>query len=807
MKKAIFTTIPFLLLAACAPKVETRQFEAAKTDFKPNHEDVDLLGKYESLQFQGRFDFSGSFAHGSLYRFSENVFSLGKALDKPLLMDLGVKTRNRLQEKSEKNIIASEKTTYVDFLISKSKAPVMEALGKIDEDLKSGETEVVALVKDFNDKFSTDAANPVDLQTGIAYMKDYLRQLNQKIGNKNIMPELKSGLQDELKVKIGWLDTLETKIGSVLAEGNTFPMMLDRLFVVLDSEKIELPADVQPLIEQAKSLGEGLRSCQTPQEAMTVIVDVWLLLGEEERELYFKEVSEDLYKELQKSGKKTLACLRDEECKSFFKNLKKNLFILPALKKFGPEKICQEIDVNAQKFVRDLLKVEIAKVLANAPQSIPDEVKKAIMDKRNELKKITGDYDNFFRTRFATWAASKNLKSINLKTQGRKDISLKGEDLSMSDAEASDLDTFEALGPAISATVMQADLKSSYEMLARITSISDIVLSDENVKGQPISKEFRNANQAETLRGLSQAIRFFRDFESSEFDNTLGKIMAQDLIPDMDLGENNQALFPKQDLYALSIATAAQFIENLQSTKSPLFTMGIDKKITWLDKKEEATKMSEQVEESSPQVLAGIVEMKNGERASNVKTAHLARWILAASEFLAAIQDAEKSSSVDLREKGADGVVPLDKLATARQDLRQLILGLSNFLSHELVDERGLFAASYDIASLKRSPTNEVSVLDQALAIRALLAASETLSMETYRFAAIDGYYKMNLHLFYPKERFYKNTKNDQKTQLPVVVETLRTLQVLEPHLPSKSADQIRWIMAPWIKGLENLKL
>lgn len=805
MKKILLTTIPFLFLGACAPKVETRQFDAAKTDFKPHFEDVDLLEKYENMQFQGRFDFSGSYSHGSLYRFSENVHVLGQALNKPALSELAMKTRERLQNNSEKNLVAAEKTTYVDFLISKSKAPVLEALNKIDQDLKIGEVEIVQIIKDFNDKFSSSAANPVDLATGIAYLKDYLRQLDRKIEDKNLMPELKSGLREELKIKIGWLDTLESKIGTVLAEGNTFPMMLDRLFFVLESEKIELPADVQPMIEQAKSLGEGLKVCQTPQDALTVIVDVWLLLGEEERELYFKEVSEDLYKEFKKSGKKTLACLRDEDCKSFFKGLKKNLFILPAIKKFGPEKICQEIDVNAQKFVRDLLKTEIAKVLANAPQSIPGEVQSAIAGKRKELAEITNDYSSFFRSRFASWATDKGIKSISLKTQGRKDVSLKGTLLSFAEADGSDVDMFESLGPAVGSSLIKSDLKTAYEMLSRITSISDVVLMDKNVKGEPISKEFRNANQAEILRGLSQAIKYFRDFESSDFENTLGKVMAQDLIPDMDLGENNQALFPKQDLYALSISTAAQFIENLQSENSPLFTMGADKKITWLDKKQDPSKNMEAME-SSPQVIAGIVEIKDGERATSVKTAHVARWVLAASEFLSAIADAEKSASVDLKEKGADGVAPLDKLASSRQDLRQLILGLSNFLSHQMVDERGLFAASYDLTTGQKSPSNEVSVLDQALAIRALLAASETLEMEIYLLSAVDGYYKMNHHLFYPNERFYRNSKSDQKTQLPVVVETLRTLQKIESYLPSKSAAQVQWIMAPWIKGLESTK-
>ena len=808
MKKIVLSAVSMFTLMACGPKPESRHFGEPKTSFKPNHEDVDLRQIYKNqnvAKFQGSLEFTGGYNNGTLYRFSENVYILGKNLERPGLMSLGMKTRDQLQSSAEKNTIAAEKSTYVDFLISASKAPVKEALTQIDQDLKIGQDDIVKMVQEFNEKFSTSAANPVDVLSGIAYVKDYLQQLDKKIANRNVMPELKVGLREELQTQMKRLDTLGGRVQVVLAEGSTFPQMLSNLFSLLEQEKIALPADIQPLIDQAKELGQGLVSCQTPQEAMTVIIDVWLLLAPEDRETYFKEVSEELYGELKKSGKKSLACLRDEDCKGFFRKLKKNLFILPAIKKFGPEKICQEIDINAQKFVRDLLQTEITKVLVSTPQTLPSEVELAITKKRDDLKSITGDYSNFFKTRFAAWAQSQNMKSIVVKTGGRQEISLSGNQLKMKEIEATDSDMFESFGPGIAASVLKSNLKSGFEMLSRITSISDIVLGDKDVEGEPISKKFRNMNQAETLRGLSQAIRYFRDWEVSEFDQSLGKIMAQDLIPDMDLGANNQALFPKADLYALTIAASAQFITNIQSDNSPLFTMGVDKNIHWLDEK--ISDQDKEKENRPPQVLAAIVEIKEGQKAGIVKTSHLARWIIAAAEFLSAIEGAENSSSVDLKKLDENGKPNLDKIIESRQTLRQLILGMSNFLSTQMLDDRGLYAASYDIKTGKQSPAGEVSVLDQALSIRALLAASDALGAETYRFSAIDNYYKMNQNLFSPKMRFYQVSKTDANPQLPVVVEILRALNGLEPYLPAESAEQLRWIMEPWVSGLENIQL
>ena len=55
--------------------------------------------------------------------------------------------------------------------------------------------------------------------------------------------------------------------------------------------------------------------------------------------------------------------------------------------------------------------------------------------------------------------------------------------------------------------------------------------------------------------------------------------------------------------------------------------------------------------------------------------------------------------------------------------------------------------------------------------------------------------------------RFYQVSKTDANPQLPVVVEILRALNGLEPYLPAESAEQLRWIMEPWVSGLENIQL
>jgi hypothetical protein len=365
----------------------------------------------------------------------------------------------------------------------------------------------------------------------------------------------------------------------------------------------------------------------------------------------------------------------------------------------------------------------------------------------------------------------------------------------------------------MAATAPKTDLKNAFEMLNRMTRMSKIVMSDKTMNGQPISKEFRNANQAEILRGLSQLIRYFRDWETSDYEKTLGTVSAQDLLgTEINLGDMNRPLFPKADLYALSIATAAQFLNSFQSHLSPLFSMDFEGNAKFLDRDESADQKAKDEcrpladVEAYEGALAGIVEIHSGKRDGVVKTAHLARWLIALTEFYNSLDGAEKSSSLDLVTPDKCGVKPIDQITQSRKTILQLIAGVTNFLSHKMVNEQGLFSAEFDLGSKKLSGIDTVSVLDQALAIRALLASSAILGIESYQFAAIDAYYKMNHHLFDKRQRFYKNANDQKALQLPVVLEVLRAMAALEPLLSVESADQLRWIMEPWLAGLEKIK-
>lgn len=301
---------------------------------------------------------------------------------------------------------------------------------------------------------------------------------------------------------------------------------------------------------------------------------------------------------------------------------------------------------------------------------------------------------------------------------------------------------------------------------------------------------------AEILRGLSRIALALREGPGTAFEELLGEIKAQALLPEFPVRDLNQALFPRDAFLAITYSNLGAHLENITAPGSQVFLINTDREVTWADTIEDTSKTS---------VMAGIVDRQQSRRSPLVRSEDISRLILALAEFLKSTDKIEDTRSDFLLNPGPSGKIPRDEILSGRSRIKLFLIGLANLLSHQFRQDGKLIASEIDLNG-NVQPQGAFAVLDQALAIRALLAASDRLGTELYRWEAVGILYSMNKSLFRRDLGFY-GAEEDTAVSPFVLLETLRALEEIQPHVQSQSRRQIVKLMNPWLLKLSKLKI
>ncbi len=313
-------------------------------------------------------------------------------------------------------------------------------------------------------------------------------------------------------------------------------------------------------------------------------------------------------------------------------------------------------------------------------------------------------------------------------------------------------------------------------------------------------------SQADLLFGLSQFVRYLRDWETNNFDKTLGQVKISDVVKEPTHDDSlEQPLFPKPMIFALGVGNASLILNNLLKDLSPLFLMDPAGPVLWgnqLDSKNP----------NPPGAIAGLVDLDGKARGHIVNAASIARFIVAISEFKQATDGVEKTSAPPLTQADGNGHKALDDLLKARDMLRMLTMALSNLLTHQLMpDETGGMAASYDLQIGTNSVTAK-TLLDQVYAIEALLRASEITGMEMYKKASYGLYFNLNQNFWDEKLQFYVGNDVTRTRATPFeILTTLRILSDFQKQLArepgyEESASQLQLLLQKWIEAIKLLR-
>jgi len=854
MKKYGYLFILGIFLVACAPKVQERKFDDTKTSFGPRFGDTDLSKNLKQAdQFQADMSWQGVVSTASYFQQAENLVVLGKTTGRSSLMTTGLNWVESFYRQPQTSTYADfSQSPFATLAATETEDQVQQSLQDIHSELDRSRTtlrnKITALGKSY-----PWATQDSSLKSVLDEATAFTQLVYVQTANMGLPKEVSDGVRAELKKQTQTLFANLRPLVDQLYTATVFSKAISLIDSVIAQFGVNLQADQALSLKQGHQIGKDLDSLSGAQGALTLLIDVWKVLSPDQRQQYFQTESSALYDFLSKQSDSELNCLRQDGCSGgFFKGIEKKLFILPQIQQYGLTKLHDLLNQKALAYLIQTIEGFSQNFVTTLPNVFVQQIDQGLVAKDKELQGIQKNYPGYLKSLLSKWAA-KALPNYNGKVAGFEapslsiDISAQKKMSLASAGDALDLkattagssmtanalllqnstvfDDFKmqtalsqvnkliAIGgyrgddkklvPAIMSPIQKTSVpldlmnftKSSYSY--RIPDKIKMLDSFHVAEDRTYNKDFSAAAYAEQIKGLSQMMMVTADWKQTSFDNTLGKVKAQDLTNEIQSPSLDRALFPKDMLFTLNLGDAAVLLKNITKQATPVFLITLSNKTIWADQYDSGN--------GETAIMAGLVDIKNGQRASTVQSQDVAKFILAISDFMTAIDGVENTKSSILLEKDQDGNSPLQTLIGARQDLRLLVIALANFISNQMMNDQAIVQTSYSLQNMKPLLQAAFAIEDQAYAIRALIAAYQITQLDAYLFSAEEIYFAMNKNAFSVDEHFYVN--GDGSTLIfPQKVHTLRAMTMIKPYLPEASQAQLDKIANPWLSALENLR-
>ena len=786
MKRIALMTILALLASSCAPPQTSVERPATKVvPGGPRLEDADLkIGEEGPLI--AKINWDEPVSEAVVFRLTENLLELREGMPAAARAEWSEGLLRSLPH-DRTRIGTSE---YADLVIEQTEDEAQALLDDLLPKLRDSGRKIRQALSSLPPPLKEREVPSLDEMVTRALA--FTRAFDAKLPSIDILPIVRSAVKTEFDSRIPKLQAEVVDFVRKLKAARTLKSALELTLSFAKKNDFRLSASSANKVKRGLALASKIDGYKNAQGALAVLVDIWIFLDPSERDL-FKKVNQDLYDYLIGQDEAGLECLRDPSCISIPKWVTKKLMIEPKLEAYGLARIRNEINERAAESVRGQVRKEIADVIRTLPRMIADLVEKKINERKEPFERLKSDFHNQLRARITQWA-SKGIEQqgpalfrprpvrgqMRIDSAGR--VRLNWVQISSRSLESRG--STMALSPRF---WEQSSLDPSIRRSVLLAEIAGLAKDYRDIRaGKKVSQDNLSARSfAEIVRGLSRIARNFRDWEKSEVDGLVGSFMVRELFPEVELPELSREMFPKAAFMALSFSSLSEHLKTITDEKSQIFVVDLNNKVKWANE-----------ERSEDTVMVGIADRQNGERSHLVRAEDVARYLIALTEFLDATTDIHKTKSEFLLKPDKDGQAPRDQIMRAREKIRLLVLGLANYLSHQFRAGGDHIVHWLDIDT-QRPIDRTVTVFDQALSIRALLAASRTLKSDIYLWEAIDLLMAMNRSLYKPALGFY-GREEETTVSPPVLVETMRALELISPHLKPASRSQVERLLKPW---------
>jgi hypothetical protein len=790
-----------LFFTACAPKLEEKEWTQPRTQFGPLKEDNSDLDRPNALGERAKPEFvwHGRIEPSVLFELSENLQYIAANTDLPDLKNMahGFTTSLFLNLPQEDHRTAFIDSDYIKLVLQEATPSAEQSLKELVSQVEKNRNDIKLELKTLGSSYQPLAKGSLRENRRRAF--DFVSRFTKRLNKMNLHPTIRKALETRIAKEVDHLQTTSFDALQKIEKSKSLKSTLLALQGFLASAEIELPIENQKQFSDGLKLGEMIETFSDADGALNLIGEIWKQMTPKDRNQDIRSANLELFQYLTSHDSSLVSCLADNNCRYLYKLVPRSM-ILSKISAYGLDNLRTQINAAAKEKAIQTVQEAAAEKLKDLPKILATTIESHFEPEAAKLVQLRDNFSTNIKDRLNLWTKA-NLTATESTLFAMKpsvaDIDLTGTAIDLNwnstalDSSHNSLQaSLLALLPSLweSNAVPKPILIST--QLAGINQVSHAYLHPEE-----IPQIFTARAHAEELRGLLKVFSYFRDWEANSFDAGLGGHKAQELFPEYEASELDSPLFPKPALMSLTLSNLAYYLRAITEENSPVFLVDLENKITWANKFD--------FNSSSIQVMAGIVDRVQNQRATYVSSENVSRYILALTEFIRATENLQKSKSPYLQNKLDSGKTALETIQEARSKIRLLILGLANYLSHQFKAGGDFVVPSLDVTTQLPLADREPQVIDQMLAIRALIESSQSLGISLYEWEAQDLYYSMNQKMFNSKTGFY----GTKPLELPEMVESLRTLTSLKSHLPSRSQSRLEKLTARWLKELATLQL
>lgn len=848
-----------LALLGCSPPVEQKLFPPASLQINPQGQDRILkqslvLEKNRKVWFPTTTNYS--FQGGEFFNTAENLMIAGDATSNVRLRGVGHSLAERFYKVKENSTQATPRQSLYleaalgqkkDIFISLLHTKIVGIQGSADA-IKSGMAVASGIAK--------QTFAQIDFVTVCDQIKTFLDSLPDLIKEKGAFIDVVHKLRDRIEDYKPRID----KFGQELKLVSLNKSVAENLYHL--RSVLTLPLDkkvldqVQLQLDQTQTLGRKIGAMTNGEQALSALLDIWLMLDTDSRKKYFEPVSKVLFDTLSSKSDADIMLIRDG---TWWPRLwLTRAGIIKELNSYGIDKLRFQLD----QAVSVAMVTQFKQTLIVQLKNLPTAIQTILFDEMSQTVKtlidasIPYNYHPFFANLAVKWGSGEIFAG--------KDVipGLEGNDFDVTKYSGSDFQVKPAKDASPTRTgsgVIGASLSLATERWTHLPDIESVGYKDTAYFQMVLSA----LNKIPALGGFWQMDdKLYPSFHlqigvSDPFANIMDlkqvihsgdSYAVPDLIELSDSFSMDQkktlALGPK-----FSVHSQAELLRGLSNLliyfkdwsassfdfrmsrfvlgelkldvppaleNEPLFPkdklyeycLGITNVLLSNLKKDgtglyllsnngqiySGKQLDEAKKNRSLQAL--IVDVGLNKKASVAKTSDIARYVLGLKQFLVATDGVENSASSTIQAV-VDGKKPnLQELLDAREQIRLLVMAFSNFLSNRIQQKDGGFAAIFSVSDLKMVP-GERNLIDQMYAILALSEVSKYLGMDVYRAAAMDGYYFLNRQMWDDKEGFYSSKEGSFVAPTPEEVSLfLRTAGEVREFLTGESRDQADFLLA-----------
>lgn len=394
-KRIVFLLLSVGCLASCSPELVSRKFAEPRQDFGPSRTDGDLPVeeiKTNAIPTVTSIRWKGDIETVAWYRASDDLGWIARKTGVPEIgkfaYAMHLAARRAAWESPFQN------TAFVSAAIGETRDDTKRAVTAGVEMLKAQDPIIEKLLANRSAKHEWPQGRE-SLVAVVDQVDSFLKEFVRDVERSAVDPAVKKEIVEELRINFGpRIQRIKAQIALAYNESKT-DEFVNHVRRVLKDEGVDLGSEIEAKLDLAVRLPREVEKISDSRTALSVLIDFWQAASVETRETKFKTMAPDLYDFLNGRDDEDLNCIKTG-CGPIT-TLKRVMFILPAIEKYGPEKIKKQLGDAAEESIKSELETEASKFLPSLYKEVYSKISAELARQRGNISKIATDYATYLR--------------------------------------------------------------------------------------------------------------------------------------------------------------------------------------------------------------------------------------------------------------------------------------------------------------------------------------------------------------------------------------------------------------------------